>query len=212
LSASARVTCAKCIGPPIPIGPRYGDQDSAATVGVEPGRLRRFEHEARAAGSLNHPNVLAVFDLGEHDGAPFIVSELLEGQTLREGLAESPLPQRKALDYAAQIAAGLAAADERGIVHRDLKPDNLFITKDGRIKILDFGLAKLAPVAAAPGSGATLATQAAPLTDAGIVLGTVGYMSPEQVRGRPADHRADIFSFGAILYEMVSGQRRSAAS
>jgi eukaryotic-like serine/threonine-protein kinase len=173
-------------------------------------RLRRFEQEARAAGALNHPNILAIHDLGTHEGSPYIVSELLEGQTLRERMSESQLPLRKALDYAVQIANGLGAAHEKGITHRDLKPENLFITKDGRVKILDFGLAKLSQpegAAAAASDAQTLATQGAPVTHPGVVLGTVGYMSPEQVRGRASDHRSDLFSLGTILYEMVSGQR-----
>ncbi len=173
-------------------------------------RLRRFEQEARSAGALNHPNILAIHDIGSHDGSPYLVSELLEGQTLRERLTESPLPLRKALDFAVQIANGLGAAHEKGIVHRDLKPENLFLTGDGRVKILDFGLAKLSPLvppADSSENSPTLASAAAPLTHPGVVLGTVGYMSPEQVRGRAADHRSDIFSLGTILYEMVSGQR-----
>ncbi len=169
-------------------------------------RLRRFEQEARAAGMLNHPNILVIYDIGRHQGAPYIVSELLEGETLREHTNGKALPVRKAIGYAQQIARGLAAAHEKGIVHRDLKPENLFITKDGRVKILDFGLAKLKP----PQIGGAVDTEALTqkqLTDPGVVLGTVGYMSPEQVRGQEADHRADIFGFGAILYEMLTGKR-----
>ena len=168
-------------------------------------RLARFEQEACAAGALNHPNVLAVHDAGQHDGAPFVVSELLEGETLREKLRGAPLPQRKAVDYASQIARGLAAAHERGIVHRDLKPENIFITSDGRAKILDFGLAKLTQ-----GDGRQSQTEIPTWrvdTAPGAVMGTVGYMAPEQVRGRKVDHRADIFSFGAVLYEMLTGRR-----
>jgi Tol biopolymer transport system component len=173
-------------------------------------RLARFEQEARAAAALNHPNILAVYDIGAHDGAPYIVSELLEGETLREAIPG--LPVRKAIEYAIQIAHGLAVAHEKGIVHRDLKPENIFVTTDGRLKILDFGLVKLAAVEAALGGGSVLLTTPAvtrptPNTLAGVVLGTVGYMSPEQVRGLPADHRADIFAFGAILFEMLYGQR-----
>jgi Tol biopolymer transport system component len=169
-------------------------------------RLRRFEQEARAAGLLNHPNITSVFDIGSRDGAPYVVTELLEGETLRIRLSVGPLAPRKALDYAIQIARGLAAAHEKGIVHRDLKPENLFVTKDGRVKILDFGLAKLKQ--AEPGSeGETNLPTGTAGTEPGVVLGTMGYMSPEQVRGRPADSRSDIFSFGAILYEMLSGQR-----
>jgi eukaryotic-like serine/threonine-protein kinase len=168
-------------------------------------RLRRFEQEAQAAGALNHSNITAVYDLGRHEGAPYIVTELLEGETLRSRLAGGPLPVRKATDYARQIAHGLAAAHEKGIVHRDLKPENLFLTKDGRVKILDFGLAKLTHAGEGAGAQTNLPTAAG--TEPGVVLGTLGYMSPEQVRGKPADQRSDIFSFGAILYEMLSGKR-----
>jgi hypothetical protein len=168
-------------------------------------RLRRFEQEARAAGALNHPNVLAVFDTGRHDGSPYVVSELLEGQTLRERLAGAGLPVRKAVEIATQIARGLAAAHEKGIVHRDLKPENVFVSKDGHVKILDFGLAKLTHHAGDPeDSGLPTRTRE---TDPGTVMGTAGYMSPEQVRGEAVDHRSDIFSFGAILYEALSGRR-----
>jgi eukaryotic-like serine/threonine-protein kinase len=168
-------------------------------------RLRRFEQEAQAAGALNHPNILAVYDVGTHDGAPYIVSELLDGEELREQLNDGSLPQRKALDYAQQIAQGLAAAHERGITHRDLKPENLFVTADGRVKILDFGLAKLRPLRSERVSSEIDTRKQ--ITDPGTVMGTVGYMSPEQVRGHEADHRSDIFSFGSILYEMLAGQR-----
>src|SRR6266581_5326325 len=168
-------------------------------------RLRRFEQEAQAAGALNHSNILAVYDVGTHDGAPYIVSELLEGEELREQLSDGSLPQRKALDCAQQIAQGLAAAHERGITHRDLKPENLFITTDGRVKILDFGLVKLRPLRSESISSEIDTRRQ--ITDPGTVMGTVGYMSPEQVRGHEADHRSDIFSFGSILYEMLSGQR-----
>jgi Tol biopolymer transport system component len=174
-------------------------------LSADPDRLRRFEQEARAAGLLNHPNVLAIHDVGTHDGAPYVVSELLEGQTLRERLGGTGLPARKALDWALQVARGLGAAHEKGIVHRDLKPENIFITSDGRVKILDFGLAKLTrPEASREHTNAPTVTAG---TEPGLVLGTVGYMSPEQVRGRPADQRSDIFSFGSILYEMLSGRR-----
>src|SRR3989449_1428396 len=168
-------------------------------------RLHRFEQEACAAGALNHPNILIVHDIGNHDGSPYVVSELLEGETLRERMGGAAQPQRKAIDYALQVAHGLAAAHEKRIVHRDLKPDNIFITKDGRVKILDFGIAKLTQV-----EGAEAQTDI-PMrrvdTGPGVVMGTVGYMSPEQVRGQKVDHRSDIFSFGAILYEMLSGRR-----
>ena len=167
-------------------------------------RLRRFEQEARAAAALNHPNILAVHQMGTYKGAPYLISELLEGGTLRDQLVRGPLPIRKVIDYGVQIARGLAAAHEKGIVHRDLKPENLFVTKDGRVKILDFGLAKLVRSRKlAPDSTLTIETE----TEPGVVMGTVGYMSPEQVRGNAADHRSDIFGFGAILYEMLSGKR-----
>jgi len=167
-------------------------------------RLRRFEQEARAAAALNHPNILAVFQMGTYQGAPYLVSELLEGETLREQIKRGRLPIRKAIDYGVQIARGLAAAHEKGIVHRDLKPENLFVTKDGRVKILDFGLAKLTQPQSGSDNSALTLTKA---TEAGMVMGTVGYMAPEQVRGETADHRADIFAFGAILYEMLAGKR-----
>ena len=162
--------------------------------------LWRFEQEARAVGTLDHPNILAIHDLGTHEETPYLVTELLEGQTLRDRMSGSTLPLRKAVDIAVQTANGVAAAHAKGTVHRDLKPENLFITADGRVKILDFGLAKLAEPPA--DAGETLAR-----TQPGSVLGTVGYMSPEQVRGREADSRSDIFSIGAILYEMVTGRR-----
>ena len=171
----------------------------------DPERLRRFEQEARAVAALNHPNILALYDIGSHEGLPYLVSELLEGQNLREILNAGPLSSRKTSDYAVQIASGLAAAHEKGIVHRDLKPENLFITKDGRVKILDFGLAKLAQPTEATGSdGLTLTSSP---TQAGVVMGTAGYMSPEQVRGEAIDSRTDIFAFGSVLYEILSGQR-----
>jgi Tol biopolymer transport system component len=170
-------------------------------------RLRRFEQEARAVAALNHPNILAIHDIGEQDGSPFIVSELLEGSSLRAELEHGPLPPRKASEYAAQIAQGLAAAHEKSIIHRDLKPENVFVTRDGRVKILDFGLAKLAPNAKnASAQGGALTLTSSP-TEAGMVMGTAGYMAPEQVRGSAVDSRTDIFAFGAVLYEMISGQR-----
>ncbi len=169
-------------------------------------RLRRFEQEAQAVGALNHPNILVIYHVGTHDGAPYIVSELLEGETLRERTAGAALPQRKAIEYALHIAHGLAAAHEKGIVHRDLKPENLFITNDGRVKILDFGLAKQTGAGGGTQSQTEVPTRRI-ATDPGVVMGTIGYMSPEQLRGKPADHRSDIFSFGAILYEMLSGRR-----
>jgi Tol biopolymer transport system component len=176
-----------------------------ASFSQDPDRLKRFEQEARAAGVLNHPNITAVHDLGTHEGAPYIVTELLEGETLRARLLAGSLPVRKAIDYAVQIARGLAAAHEKGIVHRDLKPENLFLTKDGRVKILDFGLAKLKPETG--DDGKTDMKTVSGGTEPGVVLGTMGYMSPEQVRGKPADRRSDLFAFGTILYEMLSGQR-----
>jgi len=176
-----------------------------SSFSADPERLRRFEQEARAAGLLNHPNITAVYDIGTENQAPYVVTELLEGETLRGALAGGRLSARKAVDYALQIAHGLAAAHEKGIVHRDLKPENLFVTRDGRVKILDFGLAKLTHTE--EGSGVTNLPTATAGTEPGVVLGTLGYMSPEQVRGRPADARSDIFSFGAILYEMLSGKR-----
>jgi Tol biopolymer transport system component len=176
-----------------------------ASFSKDPDRLRRFEHEARAAGVLNHPNITAVYDIGSVEGSPYVVTELLEGETLRTRLATGALSTRKALDYATQIARGLAAAHEKGIVHRDLKPENLFATKDGRVKILDFGLAKLKQPEEGPEK--TDLQTATVGTEPGVVLGTMGYMSPEQVRGKPADFRSDIFAFGAILHEMLSGKR-----
>ena len=186
----------------------------AAGVATDAGRLDRFEQEARATAALNHPHILAVHDVGQHDGAPFIVSELLEGETLRDRLSHGAVPPRKAIEFAMQVARGLAAAHERGIVHRDLKPENVFVNSDGRIKILDFGLAKLTEAARAPqtASAMTGVTMVAPDTLPGIVLGTIGYMAPEQVRGLTADHRADIFALGAVLYEMLSGRRAFAGS
>ena len=180
-----------------------------AAFSADAERLRRFEQEAQAAGALNHPNILVVYDVGtttvENGDAPYVVSELLEGETLRERMAGTALPQRKAIDYALQIAHGLAAAHDKGILHRDLKPENLFLTKDGRVKILDFGLAKLTRVDDSQ-SQTEVPTRRVD-TDPGVVMGTVGYMSPEQLRGKQADHRSDIFAFGAILYEMLSGRR-----
>jgi serine/threonine protein kinase/Tol biopolymer transport system component len=168
-----------------------------ASFAADPDRLRRFELEARATGMLNHPNILAVYDIGTHEGAPYLVTELLEGDTLRGHI---PLPRRKTIEYAQQIANGLAAAHAKGVTHRDLKPENIFITNDGHVKILDFGLAKVTSADA---------TQTATLnvTAPGTAMGTAGYMSPEQVRGQAIDQRSDIFSLGVILYEMLSGQR-----
>src|SRR5580700_8454137 len=177
-------------------------------LSLDADRMRRFEQEALATAALNHPNILAVFDIGTSEGSPYVVSELLEGETLRDRLRSGALAPRKALDYALQIAHGLAAAHEKGIIHRDLKPDNLFVTKDGRVKILDFGLAKLTQADPGANTSMATATHGAPhATEAGMVMGTAGYMSPEQVRGLALDARSDIFSFGAILYEMLSGKR-----
>ena len=176
-----------------------------ASFSADPEQLQRFAQESRAAAALNHPNILSIFDIGEANGAPYVVSELLEGETLRDRLRNGPLSStRKAIDYAQQIARGLAAAHERGIIHRDLKPENLFITHDGRVKILDFGLAKFTrPEVHVADDAPTMQVA----TEAGTVLGTAGYMAPEQVRGKATDARSDIFSFGAILYEMLSGKR-----
>ena len=171
-------------------------------------RLQRFEREARSIAALNHPNILAVHDIGTHDGAPYMVCELLEGETLRERLQGGVLSPRRAAEIAVQIAQGLAAAYDKAIIHRDLKPENIFLTKDGRVKILDFGLAKMARSGSeASNSVLTLTAADMSLTGAGQVLGTAGYMSPEQVRGVGVDHRSDIFVFGAILFEMLTGQR-----
>jgi len=215
---------------PIPAGTQFGDCEILAPLGAgamgevyrardnslgrevalkllpeqlasDPGRLRRFEQEARAAAALNHPNIVAVYRFGTQNGnTPYLVTELLQGQTLRERLKQGPILVRKTVDYAVQIARGLAAAHDQGIVHRDLKPENIFLTRDGLVKILDFGLAKLRTPETAP-------LQSTMATEPGVVLGTVGYMSPEQVRGLVADHRSDIFSLGTILYEMLSGNR-----
>jgi eukaryotic-like serine/threonine-protein kinase len=173
-------------------------------VSRDPDRLLRFEQEAQAAAALDHPNILAVHQFGVFQGAPYLVSELLVGESLRQALQRGPLLARKAVDYVVQIAHGLAAAHEKGIVHRDLKPENLFVTKDGRIKILDFGLAKLINLQTDSDGNAPTLTHG---TDPGTVMGTAGYMSPEQVRGQTVDHRTDIFAFGAILYEMLTGKR-----
>src|SRR3954454_4537204 len=171
---------------------------------ADPDRLQRFAQECRAAAALNDPNILAIYDIGEDGGVPYVVSELLEGETLRDRLRNGAVASRKVIEWAQQIARGLAAAHEKGIVHRDLKPENLFVTHSGHVKILDFGLAKFTrPEADLSDEAPTLQVA----TEAGTVLGTAGYMSPEQVRGKSADARSDIFSFGAILYEMLSGKR-----
>ncbi len=178
-------------------------------LAAHPDALARFEREAKAVAALNHPNITALFDIGREGATAFAVMELLEGETLRSRLAQGPLPARKALDAARQIAAGLAAAHEKGIVHRDLKPDNLWLTRDGRVKILDFGLAKMREGALLPSDPdqPTRALDSGPKTQEGVVLGTVGYMSPEQVRGHAVDARSDLFSLGVVLWEMLTGQR-----
>lgn len=218
---------------PIPIGSRLGPYEIVAGIGAggmgevyrardprigrdvaikilpaalasDADRLRRFEQEARATGTLNHPNLLVVFDFGSYEQSPFLVSELLEGTNLRELLAGGKLPLRKVLDYAVQIANGLAAAHDKGVVHRDLKPENIFVTRDDRVKLLDFGLAKLQVSNKESKSEAETDWRG---TSPGLVVGTVGYMSPEQVRGASVDHRSDIFSFGIVLYELLTGQQ-----
>jgi hypothetical protein len=183
----------------------------AETEVRDPGWVARFEREARAVGALNHPNIVAVYDTGTADGIPFLVTELMVGETLHARIAAGPVPLTTALDYASQIARGLAAAHASGVIHRDLKPANLFVTHDGVVKILDFGVARIVgPSGAAAGSASTEpghGTQLSALTATGAVVGTVGYMSPEQVRGLPADARSDIFGLGAVIYELVTGRR-----
>ena len=171
----------------------------------DPDRLRRFDIEAQAAAALNHPNIVSIFHVGQCDGSPYIVTELLQGETLRTRLNRGSVRVREVLDWGKDLARGLGAAHDAGIFHRDLKPENLFITKDGRIKILDFGLAKLDPAKTSSGNGSTVTLQQ--VTSPGHVLGTVGYMSPEQVRGEAADASSDVFAFGVILYEMLAGKR-----
>jgi eukaryotic-like serine/threonine-protein kinase len=169
-------------------------------------RLARFEQEAQAAGALNHPNIVSIYDVDTHDGSPYVVSELLQGETLRDRMIGVALPSHKCLEYALQIVKGLATAHEKGIVHRDLKPENIFITRDGRVKLLDFGLAKLIEPSSDSESRPDAPTRKIQ-TNSRTIMGTIGYMSPEQVRGRVVDHRSDIFSFGAVFYEMLSGKR-----
>ena len=175
------------------------------SLSADPDALARFEREALAVAALSHPNILAIHDFGTHEGTAYAVMELLEGETLRGKLDSGPIPQKQAVDYALQVARGLSAAHEKGIVHRDLKPENFFVSKDGHVKILDFGLAK--KVEAVAPEEQTSAPTVSGHTEPGTVMGTAGYMSPEQVRGLPVDHRSDIFSFGAILYELLSGKR-----
>jgi eukaryotic-like serine/threonine-protein kinase len=180
-----------------------------AALAADADALARFEREAKAVAALSHPNILAIFDFGRDGETAFAAMELLDGETLRERLVAGPLPARKALEIAAQIAAGLAAAHERGIVHRDLKPDNLYLTRDGQVKILDFGLARQQEATSSKSQllAAPTIAPGAPATSPGTVLGTVGYMSPEQVRGEPADPRSDLFALGVVLYEMLAGRR-----
>ena len=168
---------------------------------ADPAMRVRFDREARAIAALSHPNILAIYDVGDRDGIPFIAVELLEGDTLRSRIGSSPLALATALDYGVQIGRGLAAAHDRGIIHRDLKPENVFVTHDGLVKLLDFGLAK------EPVTAATAATTQLAATGAGMVLGTAAYMSPEQARGEPVDARSDIFALGCVLYEMLAGRR-----
>src|SRR4029077_2295705 len=175
------------------------------SVAADPDTLARFEREAKAVAALSHQNILAIHDFGDENGVAYAVMELLEGETLRGKLDAGLIPQKQAVDYALQVAKGLSAAHEKGIVHRDLKPENLFVSRDGHLKILDFGLAKRVE-AVAPGKE-TSAPTGSGHTEPGTVMGTVGYMSPEQIKGFPVDHRSDIFSFGAILYELLSGKK-----
>src|SRR6266542_6936072 len=176
-----------------------------AEVASDPSRLKRFEKEARSASALNHPNIVTIYDIGSHDSVAFIAMELVEGKTLRELLFAGALPIKRVLAIAAQVADGLARAHEAGIVHRDLKPENVMVTKDSRVKVLDFGLAKLTYTGIDSGEGTNIATETG--TGAGVILGTVGYMSPEQASGQPVDYRSDQFSFGSILYELLTGKR-----
>src|SRR5215831_4493650 len=176
----------------------------------DPELVRRFEQEARLAGSLNHPNLVAVYDVGVQDGAAYFITELLKGESLRERLSHGRIPIQMALDWGAQLAQGLAAAHAQGIIHRDVKPENVFVTSDGHVKLLDFGIAKLTEQSRVEGRHGILDDTVTPTggaTQTGAILGTPAYMSPEQVRGEPVDARTDIFSLGAVLYEILSGQR-----
>jgi serine/threonine protein kinase len=177
----------------------------AARFATDPDLLKRFEQEALASAALNHPNIVAVYDVGSHEGSPYLVTELLEGESLRQRLSGGPLAVRTVTQFGLEILRGVTAAHEKGIVHRDLKPENAFVTTDERLKILDFGLAKLAERAPAGAAVSQLTTAA--VTEVGTVLGTVGYMAPEQVRGETADHRSDVFAVGAMLYEMLTGRQ-----
>jgi serine/threonine protein kinase/Tol biopolymer transport system component len=177
----------------------------AARFATDPDLLKRFEQEALASAALNHPNIVAVYDVGSYEGSPYLVTELLEGESLRQRLSGGPLPVRTVTQFGLEILRGVTAAHEKGIVHRDLKPENAFVTTDERLKILDFGLAKLAERAPAGAAVSQLTTAA--VTEMGTVLGTVGYMAPEQVRGETADHRSDVFAVGAMLYEMLTGRQ-----
>src|SRR5450631_3248809 len=184
-------------------------------LGADTAFLERFEREAKLAASLTHPNVVALFDVGVNDGKKYFVTELIQGETLRERLTKGPLPLATALEWSALMAQGLAAAHERGIAHRDLKPENVFITRDGHVKLLDFGIAKLVEAAQGAAPHGLLDETVSPSgssTGTGMVLGTPGYMSPEQVQGNPVDARTDFFSLGAVLYEMLAGHRAFPAS
>ena len=175
------------------------------SIAADPDMLARFEREAKAVAALSHPNILSIFDFGAQGGISYAVMELLEGETLRGKLDAGPISQKQAVDYALQVARGLSAAHGKGIVHRDLKPENLFVSRDGHLKILDFGLSKRVE-SVPPGRDMSMPTVSGH-TEPGTIMGTAGYMSPEQVKGLPVDHRSDIFSFGTILYELLSGKR-----